>query len=104
MLVARPESWRTFTAPGAAVSLAQLLLLFERGLFIGVVIDVAILAAVAWKYRRVGRETLVKRVSPSLHRGLAHDIDCEHRSRSLSRLAPSGTVRVVLRDEHPVRR
>ena len=47
LLVARRRSWRPFLAAGAAVSLAQLLF-FEPGQFVGVGIDVAILAVVAW--------------------------------------------------------
>ena len=48
LLVARRESWRSFAAAGAALSLAQLLLFFRLGLWIGVCIDVAILAALLW--------------------------------------------------------
>lgn len=51
LLVVGRSPWRTFLAAGAGVSLAQLLIFFEPGLFVGVGIDVAILAVVAWTYR-----------------------------------------------------
>lgn len=50
LLVLQRDSWRLFLAPGAALSLVQLLIFFEAGQFIGVAIDVAVLAAVAWTY------------------------------------------------------
>lgn len=65
LLVARRKSWRLFVGAGAAVSLAQLLLFFEPGLFVGVGIDVAILAVIAWRYRTAGERREVARVSPA---------------------------------------
>ena len=65
LLVARRPSWRLFLAAGAAVSLAQLLLFFEPGQFVGVGIDVAILAVVAWTYRGEGERRKVTGVSPA---------------------------------------
>ena len=63
LLVARRRSWRPFLAAGAAVSLAQLLLFFEPGQFVGVGIDVAILAVVAWTYRGEGERRKIAGVS-----------------------------------------
>jgi hypothetical protein len=65
LLIARRSSWRLFLAAGAALSLAQLLIFFEPGLFVGVGIDVAILAAVAWTYRGAGERRKVAGVSPA---------------------------------------
>jgi hypothetical protein len=65
LLVARRRSWRVFLAAGAAVSLSQLLLFFEPGLFVGVAIDLAILAVVAWTYRGAGGRRTVAGVSPA---------------------------------------
>jgi hypothetical protein len=65
LLVARRPSWRLFVAGGAGVSLAQLLLFFEPGLFLGVGIDVAILAAIAWTYRGDRGRRRVAGVSPA---------------------------------------
>jgi hypothetical protein len=65
LLVARRRSWRLFLAAGAAISLAQLLLFFEPGLFVGVGIDVAILAVIAWTYRSAGEGRKLARVSPA---------------------------------------
>jgi len=65
LLVARHSSWRLFLATGAAVSLAQLILFFEPGLFVGVGIDVAILAVIAWTYRGEGERRKVAGVSPA---------------------------------------
>ena len=64
LLVARHSSWRLVLAAGAAVSLAQLLIVFEPGLFIGVAIDLGILAVVAWTYRE-GERRKVAGVSPA---------------------------------------
>ena len=65
LLVARRSSWRLFLAAGAAVSLAQLLLFFEPGLFVGVGIDVAILAVVGWTYRGEGERRKLAGVIPA---------------------------------------
>jgi hypothetical protein len=65
LLVARRSSWRLFLAVGAGVSLAQLLVFFEPGLFVGVSIDVAILAVVAWAYRGEAARRKVAGVSPA---------------------------------------
>lgn len=65
LLVARRRSWRPFLAAGAGVSLAQLLVFFEPGLFVGVGIDVAILAVVAWTYRTSTERPKVAGVSPA---------------------------------------
>jgi hypothetical protein len=65
LLVARRGSWRLFLAAAAGVSLAQLLLFFEPGLFVGVGIDLAILALVAWTYRTTGERQKVAGVSPA---------------------------------------
>jgi hypothetical protein len=65
LLVARRPSWRVFLAAGAAVSLAQLLVFFEPGLFVGVGIDVAILVLVAWTYHNsTGVSSKLGEVSP----------------------------------------
>jgi hypothetical protein len=63
LLVARRRSWRLFLAAGAIVSLGQLLLFFEPGLFVGVGIDVAILAVIAWTYRGTRERPRVAGVS-----------------------------------------
>ncbi len=55
-------SKRLFVAAGAGVSLAQLLLFEERGPFIGIGIDVVILA---WSYRAKGGEAPIRAVSPA---------------------------------------
>jgi hypothetical protein len=65
LLVARRRSWRPFLVAGAAVSLAQLLLFFQPGLFVGVGIDLAILAVIAWTYRDEGERRKVAGVSPA---------------------------------------
>jgi hypothetical protein len=65
LLVARRRSWRLFLAAGAGVSLAQLLAFFEPGLVVGVGIDVAILAVIAWTYRSTGERPKVAWVSPA---------------------------------------
>ena len=65
LLVARRDAWRPFLATGAAVSLAQLLLFFEPGLFVGVGIDLAILAVVGWSYRSSGEAGRVAGVRPA---------------------------------------
>jgi hypothetical protein len=65
LLVARRRSWRLFLAAGAGVSLAQLLAFFEPGLVVGVGIDVAILAVIAWTYRSTGERPKVAGVSPA---------------------------------------
>jgi len=65
LLVARRRSWRPFLAVGAAVSLAQLLVFFEPGMFVGVGIDLAILAVVAWTYGGEGEHRQVAGVSPA---------------------------------------
>lgn len=65
LLVARRRAWRLFLAAGAAVSLAQLLVFFEPGLFVGVGIDLAILAVVAWTYRTTNEQQKVAGVSPA---------------------------------------
>ena len=65
LLVSGRRSWRPFLATGAAVSLAQLLIFFEPGLFLGVGIDVAILAVVAWTYLGGGERRKVAGVSPA---------------------------------------
>jgi hypothetical protein len=65
LLVAQRHAWRPFLAAGAAVSLAQLLVFFEPGLFVGVGIDLAILAVVAWTYRGEGERRKVAGVSPA---------------------------------------
>jgi hypothetical protein len=54
-----------FLAAGAAVSLTQLLLFFEPGLFVGVGIDVAILAVIGWTYLGEGERRKVAGVSPA---------------------------------------
>jgi len=54
LLVAWRRVCRPFLATGAAVSLAQLLVFFEPGLFVGVCIDVAILAVIGWTYGSEG--------------------------------------------------
>ena len=65
LLVVRRRSWRPFLATGAAVSLAQLLIFFEPGLFVGIGIDLAILAVVGWSYRSRGEARRVAGVSPA---------------------------------------
>ena len=65
LLVARRRAWRPFLATGAAVSLAQLLLFFEPGLFVGIGIDLAILAVVGWSYRSTGEGRRLAGVSPA---------------------------------------
>jgi hypothetical protein len=65
LFVARRRSWRLFLAAGAGVSLAQLLAFFEPGLVVGVGIDVAILAVIAWTYRSTGERPKVAGVSPA---------------------------------------
>jgi hypothetical protein len=65
LLVARRRSWRLFLAAGTALSLAQLLLFFEPGLFVGVGIDVAILAFIAWSYRSTDERRQLAGVSPA---------------------------------------
>ena len=65
LLVARRRSWRLFLAAGACVSLAQLLLFFEQGLFVGVGINVAILAVIAWSYRSTDERRQLAGVSPA---------------------------------------
>jgi hypothetical protein len=65
LLVVRRGLWRVFLAAGAAVSLTQLLLFFEPGLFVGVGIDLAILAVIAWTYRGEGERRKVAGVSPA---------------------------------------
>ena len=65
LLVARRRSWRLFLAAGAGVSLGQLLMFFEPGLFVGVGIDLAILAVVAWTYRTTRERPKTARVSPA---------------------------------------
>jgi hypothetical protein len=65
LLVARRRAWRPFLATGAAVSLAQLLLFFEPGLFVGIGIDLAVLAFVGWSYRSTGEARRVAGVSPA---------------------------------------
>jgi hypothetical protein len=65
LLVARSRSWRLFLAAGAGVSLAQLLLFFEPGQFVGVGIDVAILGVVVWTYRGTGEGRKLAGVSPA---------------------------------------
>lgn len=65
LLVARRPSWRLFLAAGAGVSLTQLLVFFEPGLFVGVGIDLVILAVVAWTYRTTSERQKVARVSPA---------------------------------------
>ena len=65
LLVAARPSWRPFLAAGALVSLAQLLLFFELGQFIGVAIDVVILAVVAWTYRGTADRRRIAGVSPA---------------------------------------
>jgi hypothetical protein len=65
LLLARRGSWRLLLGVGAAVSLAQLLAFFEPGLFVGVAIDVAILAAIAWTYRRTSHAHKLGEVSPA---------------------------------------
>ena len=65
LLVARRRSWRPFLAAGAGISLAQLLVFFESGLFVGVVIDVAILAVIGWTYRGTKARPKVAGLSPA---------------------------------------
>jgi hypothetical protein len=65
LLVVRRGLWRVFLAAGAAVSLTQLLLFFEPGLFVGVGIDVAILAVISWTYLGEGERRKVAGVSPA---------------------------------------
>jgi hypothetical protein len=65
LLVARRRSWRLFLAAAAGVSLAQLLVFFETGLFVGVGIDLAILAVIAWTYRGTKERPKVAGVSPA---------------------------------------
>jgi hypothetical protein len=65
LLVVRRGLWRVFLAAGAAVSLTQLLLFFEPGLFVGVGIDVAILAVIGWTYLGEGERRKVAGVSPA---------------------------------------
>lgn len=64
LLVAGREWWTFSLFAGGAVSLAQLLLFFEPGQFVGVAIDVAILAFVAWRWAQ-GREAVLRRASPA---------------------------------------
>ena len=65
LLVARRRSWRLFLAAGAGLSLAQLLVFFEPGLFVGVGINVAILAVIAWSYRSTDERRQIAGVSPA---------------------------------------
>ena len=64
LLVARRDAWRVAVAVGAGVSLVQLVVFFEPGLFLGVAIDVALLAVVGWT-------ALGSRGVPTL-RGVSH--------------------------------
>jgi hypothetical protein len=65
LLVTRRRAWRPFLATGAAASLAQLLLFFEPGLFVGIGIDLSILAVVGWSYRSTGEVRRVAGVRPA---------------------------------------
>jgi hypothetical protein len=65
LLVAGRRSRRLFLAAGAGVSLAQLLVFFEPGLFVGVGTDLAILAVVAWTYGTTRERPQTARVSPA---------------------------------------
>ncbi|HEU6446063.1 MAG TPA: hypothetical protein VFL61_13495 [Gaiellaceae bacterium] len=65
LLVARRRAWRPVLATGAAVSLVQLLVFFEPGQFVGVGVDIAILAVIAWTYRSTAERSKVARVSPA---------------------------------------
>ena len=65
LLVARRRSWRPFLAAGAGISLAQLLVFFEPGLFVGVGINLAILAVIGWTYRGTKARPKVAGVSPA---------------------------------------
>jgi hypothetical protein len=65
LLVMRRRSWRLFLVAGAGISLVQLLVFFEPGLFVGVGIDLAILAVIGWTYRGTNARRKVAEVRPA---------------------------------------